>query len=67
MREPSWGTGQWRAVAKAEEEEEEEEKLWSVESRAFSFYWADSHAPPLLPPSTPTVCVCSLKAPIQFA
>lgn len=41
-----WKTGQWHTVAKAEEEEKKK-KLWSVKSRVLSFYWADSHSPPL--------------------
>lgn len=60
VREARWKTDQWHTVAKAEEEEKKK-KLWSVKSRAFSFYWADSHSPPV------TVSVCFHKAPILFA
>lgn len=58
-REPRWKMDQWRAVAKAEEKKKKKKKLWSVKSRAFSFYWADSHSPHPLPPGSPDG-VCAL-------
>lgn len=63
VREARWKTGQWHTVAKAEEEEKKT-KLWSVKSRAFSFYWADSHSP-LQPPPRDGVCA-SIKLPFYL-